>query len=370
MSSAEKPRLFFIDNVRILLVILVVSFHAGAPYAGVPWFMIPAETTALSEVVLGWFLTVCAAFFLGFFFMISGYFSPGSCDRKGATLFLKDRFVRLGIPLIVFYTAVMPLFRYGMYFLDADDPLSLWEFLASAYHWEPYHLWFIEALLVFTVLYCVWRGLTKETPQKQLRTPQNKDIFVAAVFLTVVTFVVRIWVPVGVWDPLKVVPPAYLPQFLGLFSAGIISYRQNWVMKVSASVGMMWLRIGLITVLLFPVIYRMSGGEYSSLTGGFHWRPFIFAVWEAFVCIGLCVGVLIYFREKVNLQGRLQRALSANVYAVYLIHFPVVIFVQYTLIGVMLHPFMKFLVVTMAGILFSFLISHFIRTLPFAEKIL
>lgn len=369
MSPTRKMRLLFIDNVRILLIILVVSFHAGAPYAGVPWFMIPAETTALSEVVLGWFLTVCAAFFLGFFFMISGYFTPGSCDRKGVTLFLKDRFVRLGIPLIVFSLVVMPLFRYGMYFLDVDNPLSLWEFLASKYHWEPYHLWFIEALLVFTVLYCVWQGLTKEN-QRQLRTPQNKEIFVATVLLAVVTFVVRIWVPVGVWDPLKVVPPAYLPQFLGLFSVGVISYRQNWVMKVSASVGMMWLRIGVIAVLLFPVMYRLSGGEYSSLTGGFHWRPFIFAVWEAFVCIGLCVGLLIYFREKVNSQGRLRRALSANVYAVYLIHFPVVIFVQYTLAGVMLHPFIKFLVVIVTGILFSFLISHVVRMVPCAKKIL
>lgn len=36
MSPAERPRLYFIDNVRILLVILVVSYHAGRPYAGVP----------------------------------------------------------------------------------------------------------------------------------------------------------------------------------------------------------------------------------------------------------------------------------------------------------------------------------------------
>lgn len=369
MSPAEKTRLLFIDNVRILLIILVVSFHASAPYAGVPWYMIPVETTASSEVVLTWFLTVCAAFFLGLFFMISGYFTPGSCDRKGVTLFLKDRLVRLGIPLVVFLLVVMPLFRYGMYFLDTHDPVSLWEFLTSTYHWEPHHLWFIETLLIFTVLYVVWRILTKGN-QKELRIPQNKDIFVATVLLAVVTFVVRIKIPVGVWDPLKVVLPAYLPQFLGLFSIGVVSYRQNWVLRLPASVGMTWLRIGGAAVLFFPVIYVVSGGQYSTLTGGVHWRPFIFAVWEAFVCIGLCVGLIIYFREKVNVQGRLLKALSANAYGMYLVHFPVVVFAQYVLVGVRLPPLVKFLLVMLVGIFVSFLISHCVRRLPFARKIL
>ena len=39
------------------------------------------------------------AFALGFFFMISGYFTPVSFDRKGGWGFLRDRFIRLGIPL-------------------------------------------------------------------------------------------------------------------------------------------------------------------------------------------------------------------------------------------------------------------------------
>ena len=38
---------------------------------------------------------------MGFFFLLAGYFTPASYERKGAGAFLTDRFVRLGIPLIM-----------------------------------------------------------------------------------------------------------------------------------------------------------------------------------------------------------------------------------------------------------------------------
>ena len=41
---------------------------------------------------------------MGFFFMISSYFSPGSVDRKGSRVFLIDRLKRLGIPLLFYIT--------------------------------------------------------------------------------------------------------------------------------------------------------------------------------------------------------------------------------------------------------------------------
>lgn len=245
--------------------------------------------------MLGWFLVVCAAFLMGFFFLISGYFAPGSFDRKGVALFLKDRLVRLGIPLAVFSLVVMPLFCNFMYFLDSHDPLSPWDLVASIYHWEPYHLWFVGTLLIFAVLYSIWRSLAGGNRRKKLGIPQNGEIFMTVMFLTMATFAIRIWVPIGVWDPLKMLQLAYLPQFLGLYSLGVMCYRQNWLLKLHSSVGMTWLRIGVAAVLSFPILYIVSEGQFSSLLGGFHWRPFIFALWEAFVCIGLCIGLLVYW---------------------------------------------------------------------------
>jgi surface polysaccharide O-acyltransferase-like enzyme len=131
---------------------------------------------------------------------------------------------------------------------------------------------------------------------------------------------------------------------------------------------MTWLGIGVAAVLSFPILYIVSEGQFSSLLGGFHWRPFIFALWEAFVCIGLCVGLLIYCRENLNNQGRLGKTLSENAYSIYLVHVPVVIFAQYILIGAALHPLIKFSLVTLGGLFVSLLISQCMRKLLFSRK--
>jgi glucan biosynthesis protein C len=362
----NHARLFFVDNVRVLLIVLVISFHAAAPYAKVPWYSIQEETTETTEFVLAWFLTVCAAFFLSLFFMISGYFTPGSYKRKGVYTFLRDRLLRLGIPFAGFFFVVMPLFMYSLTWLD-NSHVSYWEFLAE-YHWDSHHLWFVETLLLFTVLYVFWQLLPIKV--KRMNTLNNRHILFFTIIVAVTTFLVRIWSPIGVWDPFKLVQPAYLPQYLGLFIAGIAAYRNNWIITTPRSVGLTWLCTGGLAALLFLGIWEVAQGDYVTLTGGAHWRPFVFAVWETVVCVGLCVGLVILFRETLNIKPKLLRAVSASVYTMYLVHLPVVVYTQYCLVGVSLHPLMKFGVVVFTGALVSFAISLGVRRLPGARKIL
>jgi peptidoglycan/LPS O-acetylase OafA/YrhL len=111
LSTPEiRPRLFFIDNLRIGLIALVVAHHAGQAYGptGGWWYIINPERAS----VLGAFFTVNRSFFMSLFFMISGYFLPQSFDRKGRS-FLGDRFSRLGIPLLVFFFVVIPVMMYA-----------------------------------------------------------------------------------------------------------------------------------------------------------------------------------------------------------------------------------------------------------------
>ena len=82
----RKGRLYFLDNLKVALTMLVVTHHAGQPYGGSNgfWYFKSEQTTNL-----GPFFAVNAAFFMTLFFMISGYFLPASYDRtyifKGST---------------------------------------------------------------------------------------------------------------------------------------------------------------------------------------------------------------------------------------------------------------------------------------------
>jgi glucan biosynthesis protein C len=52
--------------------------------------------------MVGLLFVLNRSFFMNLFFMISGYLLPAAYDRKGAAAFLKDHFLRLGIPMLDF----------------------------------------------------------------------------------------------------------------------------------------------------------------------------------------------------------------------------------------------------------------------------
>ena len=94
----ERTRLFFIDNLRILLITLIMMLHLSITYGGPGGWYYRNVPEGYMSVPLTWHNGAVQAFALGLFFMISGYFTPGSYDRKGPGRFLKERLLRLGVP--------------------------------------------------------------------------------------------------------------------------------------------------------------------------------------------------------------------------------------------------------------------------------
>ena len=113
-QKVPRPRLLYIDNLRILLTILVIMHHFAIGYGGPGgfYYVENGPMSDVSEILMTLFLAINQAFFMGFFFMISSYFSPGSVDRKGTGTFLKDRLKRLGIPLLLYILVIAPVLSY------------------------------------------------------------------------------------------------------------------------------------------------------------------------------------------------------------------------------------------------------------------
>ncbi len=107
--AAKSSRLFFMDYLRAFLIILVITLHLAFTY-GSPinlWYY--HDTTNALTVGLVTSLTgIGQAFAIGLFFLISAYFTPGAYDRKGAGPFLRDRLLRLGLPLLIYDILINP----------------------------------------------------------------------------------------------------------------------------------------------------------------------------------------------------------------------------------------------------------------------
>jgi surface polysaccharide O-acyltransferase-like enzyme len=320
---------------------------------------------------------------MGFFFLLAGYFTPGPYDHKGPRSFLRDRLVRLGIPLLLYDLLLHPLVVY----IGSGLQGSYWSFYGTfllQMRGVTGVVWFLAVLLLFDLLYAAWRGLTSHRTQTTARTgklPSYRAIFGFIFALGLVTFVVRIWWPAGWIFQLLNVPVGYLPQYISLYILGLIAYRRKWFFELTPKMGRDWSLIALMATLIilgglvFPSAMQEAGASGTrqagyAIAGGFNWLAFSYALWESFVVVGVCIGLLVLFRMRWNHQGRLARSLAASVYTVYLIHAPVLVGFAYAFHVVAVYPLLKFGIAVLITIPLCFLISSLIHKIPFANRVL
>jgi fucose 4-O-acetylase-like acetyltransferase len=383
----EKTRLYFIDNLRILLITLVAMLHLAITYGAVGSWYYRNVPEGYMPIPLTWYNTAVQAFSMGLFFLISGYFTPGSYDRKGPRRFFKDRLLRLGIPILCYDYVIGPLMAYPLIKVGALKRGSTLQFYGSyseflSVYYRKFHigtgpLWFVEALLIFAGFYALWRLFAKKfacSAQGDGKLPGNLTIAFFALALGAVTFIVRIWLPIG-WsfEPLNFQFP-FFPQYICMFIVGIIAYKHNWLARIPDAMGKLWLGVALLLILiLFPVFFILGGaleGDVSSFTGGLHWQCCAYAVWEQFTGVAMIIALLFLFRKRFNRQGGVSRAMSASAYTAYIIHAPVTVLVAIAIRNINLYPLLKFALAVLIAVPLCFALGNFIRQLPLAKRIL
>jgi peptidoglycan/LPS O-acetylase OafA/YrhL len=384
--AAEKntSRLFFVDHLRAGLVILVVLHHVAIVYgAGAPFYYVePPFTDPLAFIILLAFALFNQAWFMGALYLIAGYFTPGSFDRKGSGTFIKGRLIRLGIPLIIWIFILSPISSIGYWQMPAEltgitNPLS----------WQAYPFllglgvaWFLALLLIFNFGYAVWRWLTRNRTTSstgESSTPTYLGIGIFILSLAVVTYLLRIIIPIGK-EVLDFPTLGYLPQYLGLFVVGIVAYRRNWFRTTPGSMGVVGFVTALLaTVLLFPLA---TSGRLFSLAftdptdfifvGNGNWQSAVYALWDSIFAVGMCLAAITFFRRFFNKESGFGRFLSQQSYAVYVIHVPIVVFIGIAMKGVQLPALLKFGIAAVIAVPICFALAFILRKIPGVSRIL
>jgi len=380
VQTKAAGRLLFVDNIRVFLTILVLLHHLMITYAGTGgWIYKEGREDFITNALGGWFCATNQAYFMGLFLLISAYFVPGSYDRKGAGRFLKDRLIRLGIPLAVYSWIINPLFVYAFFYQDLRMPL--WRFFPSVYFsggeligQGP--LWFIEVLLIFSLVYALWQLLVRSRPANpavETRFPGNGAIALFALLLGVAGFLVRLVFVMDAYTfkPLNLQLP-FFAQYIALFVVGLVAYRRNWLLSLPDKTGRLWLGSAVLLILLWAPMMVVNGaidGDVS-FKGGGHWQALVYALWESFLCISLCIGLIYAFRRYLNHQGKIAGFLAPNAYTAYIIHAPVIATLAFAVRDITLYPLLKWVLVALVAIPLCFGLSSLIRKLPYTDRVL
>jgi len=378
--SKPRTRLFHIDNLRIYLTLLVVVHHAAIAYGGSgSWPVRDPAVDAISPFFLVFLNAVNQTYFMSVFFLLSGYFTPRSWERKGSRRFLTDRLIRLGIPILVYTTVIQLIIDIMIVRFLRGSSVPLWTIIKSnALTYEAGHLWFLQVLLLFAVIYVIFRALTEGAPSEPLqlyrdRFPPDAVLFLSVAALAALTFAMRLVFPVGEW--FLRIQPGHFVLYAFCFYVGVLAYRGDWFRRLSRAQARRWGIMSLVVTLLFFPMGILGGaleGEESlaKFSGGLHWQALVNAVWETFLMVGITVFLLYFFRERYNRTGPVVKSMTANVYTVYIIHQPIIIALNILMLPVRIPSISKFVVVSLVAILLCFLLSTLIRRIPYTRRVL
>jgi fucose 4-O-acetylase-like acetyltransferase len=394
--SGTRPRLLYLDNLRMVPITAVVLGHLSVTY-GIDTDWVYYEGGQMSPVLSVVALLAAAigiGFAMGLFFMIAGYFTPPAYDRKGARGFLVNRLKRLGIPWLIYEVIINPLIHYavdvhggecqgGLY--DCQFQGTFWQYLkdfpraSGSFGYGP--VWFLEALLIFSIFYALWRMLAAPVtpaaavePGRTRVVPGSGAIVLFALVIGLSTFVVRFWFKAFVkYEPFHLEFGRF-PQYIALFVAGLWACRHDWLVAFSDRQAKTWRWVALACVLTLPPLAVAAGVLSGTLderaTGGLNWLSLAYSLWEGFLCVSMIISILAWFRRRLDHQGRLARAMSESAFAVYVLHPAIIVPLALALSGIQMNLSLKFLLMAPIAVTLCYLVAYALRKVSLVRTIL
>jgi peptidoglycan/LPS O-acetylase OafA/YrhL len=375
--SAAPRRDKGLDALRATLTLLVLFHHTAITYGATGgWYYHGVQTgTAPGTKLLTFFCAINQAYFMGLFFLLAGYFTPGAAARNGAWAYLKERALRLGIPLLVFGFVIGPLTialaqtAKGIPFIATQ--LHLW----GRGTFENGPLWFVQALLIFSLAYLAWRWLASRLPMAPVIAPRafpsNLVLALAALATGMAAFVLRLVWPVG--TQALGLQLGYFASYIVLFAAGCIGASAHWFSEVPDRQRRVWWIVFWLALPVLPIVTLLAPhvpALQGNMSGGWSLPAAVYTFWEPLVAWGLILALLQAFERRFASLGPIWTALTRRAYAIYIIHPPVLVAIALAWCDVPAPPLVKFALTGTATCLACFWLAGLLLRVPAVRRII
>jgi hypothetical protein len=370
-------RAYYLDKLRVVLTALVILHHTTIAYGAMGgWcYITPDIVTGIPRMVMSMMLSVNQAFFMSLFFFISAYLMPGSFERKGTKKYLTDRLIRLGIPLLLVATLINPSILYMAAVHTNTTGGANWAqyvWMCNTKYPHTSHMWFVLALLIYESIYIAYRSLFKGSLSVKIKNavPTTLQMIGFVAVFGLIAFGIRTFYPIG--KNFIGMQWGYFSLYTGMYVAGILARKKNWLDKLSYQQSLKWL---LVVVLIMPfiitahILVTKNPEVVSQFTGGITFRSLMLCYWEAVTCIGLCYFMLMVFKKYGNSTSKFWKQTSADSYLTYTIHSFVLVSITILLEPVGLSPMPKLILALLLSISGSFGIAFLLRKLPGVKRI-
>ncbi len=393
LGRDAAPASLAIDNLRAVVILLVVAFHSVLAYlASLPPHPFPFDSPPFlwrsfpivdSERWLGFDL-FCAwldVFLMSFFFLLSGLFTWPSLTRKGARGFLVDRVRRLAVPFAVVVLLLMPLAHYPAFMQTAAEPGIAdfcWHWLALPL-WPSGPVWFLWLLFVGDVaaagLFQLMTGHRDAVVRRSLHAREHPAKFLAGFVLAgllayiplALAFGPSAWVQGGPFSLQLSRPLHYALYFFAGVAIGACGIERGLI-AADGPLARRWPRWLVAALLLFPLWLGLTAATMDRPGSVSLGLEILDDLSFALACFTSCFFVLALAMRFARARGSLLDSLCGNAYGMYLVHYGFVVWLQFALLGILLPAILKATIVFAGALTLSWSASAALRRVrPIAE---
>lgn len=385
-----RQRDLSIDYLRTTLTLMVLAHHSCLAYT--TWAHFDKEnifrSTAPVVDVTRWAFFDYAenfndVFFMSLMFFVSGLFVYPALRRHGTLGFIRDRFLRLGIPFAFAVVFLMPIAYYASWQLTGRSTgfLDFYKRLAEG-GFSVGPPWFVWVLLFFDVVLALtliplqrWMPAVERFMLK-LRN-HTLAVFVSVLFLATLVYLPLLFrYGFGTWAVLLTSPFAFQVSRIGLYALwfvigflvgapglteGLLSRNgglaRHWRLW-------MWGCILAYNVLCFvpqwSMVHQLSDSHQQTLEA---------LLWVV-SCVASSFGFLALFRGIELYSHPWMNSLSRSAYVMYLVHYVYITWTQRLVLNLPIHASIKFLFVFLSTTFLSWLTAQAVFRIPKLKTIL
>lgn len=326
--------------------------------------------------------TLLNLYFMALMFFISGLFVWNSLKKKGVLFFLKDRFLRLGIPFVISLLVIMPIAYYPSFLMTGkkEDFFSYW----MSWSWNSGPAWFISILFVYNMIIALIFMVLKSNVFK-VQVPSVIFSKPSIFFLVLLVFSTLVFLPMFyLYGPFKWVQIGpvvigqtcrifhYFMYFLAGVMVGSFGLKNTFLVEQGSfsRAWLSWLISGFFSALLVLIFLSAMQIDFNQ-----SWYPpklgwlFVGISMEAY-CAIFSMAFLAFFLRFFHARRGLIDNFCDNAYGIYLVHYPFIIWLQYALVDFTFPAYLKAIAVFVLSVCFSWGTSIILRSFPRVQQII
>lgn len=363
INRNNDGRLYFFDNLRAFVIVVVIIFHAAIGYMSPPlewWYVVDIQKHPIFNV----FVMNTDVFIMPILFFIAGYFALPALEKKGALLFWQEKNLKIIIPWIAGVLFLAPAITYMIWYSRTNTPPEYFMYLKTIFFspatFNHAHYWFLgDLLLFFLVLTALYNRKPLIFQRREEPIIPRLDFFPLFGLVTAVTFfIANLFFHADTWFSKLVVisfQPTRFLLYLGYFALGVYGWRNLWFTRSGYKPRLScWLSAALLMLLIFTA-YRILivTTEPIALKAGH-------ALVHSFFCLTAVFAMIGLFHKYCNSKAYLWCRLSANSYTIYYIHQFILLPIAYLVQNMEFNLWIKYLSVSSASVILCFLASEYI----------